>query len=134
MKKKKTISALIGLVGAVGNNGKTADTDRIVMEALLSEESDEVTKRIHEEKYAISPDCRTCSAPCGNTSDYEISRFDESDENILELKDRVIDEIIFFIQEKGRLPEAAYRAISYLGYDLSEETYLDLIEDIKNNK
>ena len=34
----KILSALIGLCGAVSNNGKTENTDRVVLEAILSKE------------------------------------------------------------------------------------------------
>ena len=47
----KILSALIGLCGAVSNNGKTENTDRLVLEAILSKEPEDAVRRIHEEKY-----------------------------------------------------------------------------------
>ena len=52
MIKKKILSALIGLAGAVSNNGKTEHTDRVVITALLSEDSEEAVAAIHKEKNA----------------------------------------------------------------------------------
>ena len=37
MKKAKIVSALIGLAGAVSNNGTTENTDAVIEKALLSE-------------------------------------------------------------------------------------------------
>ena len=59
MNNKKILCGLIGLVGAVSNNEKTADTDNIIITALLSEDSEEIIDKIHREKYQISPNCKT---------------------------------------------------------------------------
>jgi hypothetical protein len=103
MNNKRILSALIGLAGAVGNNGKTEHTDAIVRAALLAVDSDAQIELIHREKYAISPNCETCQFPCGNTSDYDMEKFDQ----------------------------AVYKAISYLGYDLNQESYEILLEELK---
>ena len=70
------ISALIGLVGAVSNNGKTEQTDRVIREAFLclkdAGSEEEMVQKIHAEKFIIAPDCATCLNPCGNTSDYDL--------------------------------------------------------------
>ena len=78
MQGEKVISALIGLTGAVANNGKTEHTDQVVREAVLqlsdSSREAELVEKIHTEKLRIAPDCATCTHPCGNTSDYEIEK------------------------------------------------------------
>ena len=60
MQGDKIISALVGLVGAVSNNGKTDNTDLIVRDAFLQikdcqneEDIEKVVNRINEEKYTI---------------------------------------------------------------------------------
>ena len=75
MRNDKIIGALIGLVGAAGNSGWTEKTDQTIVSALLQEDNDETIEEIHREKYRLSPGCSTCTAPCGNTSDYDMSCF-----------------------------------------------------------
>ena len=75
--------ALIGLVKACGANPKTENTDAIVVEGLAMTSPDfpgEVTEpelasfitKVRDEKYTVSPGCRLCAAPCGNTSDFDM--------------------------------------------------------------
>ena len=75
--------ALIGLVKACGTNPKTENTDAIVVEGLAMTSPDfpgEVTEpelasfiaKVRDEKYTVSPGCRLCAAPCGNTSDFDM--------------------------------------------------------------
>ena len=75
--------ALIGLVKACGTNPKTEITDAIVAEGLAMTSPDfpgEVTEpelasfiaKVRDEKYTVSPGCRLCAAPCGNTSDFDM--------------------------------------------------------------
>ena len=79
MQGDSIISALIGLVGAVSNNGKTEQTDSVIREAFLcltdAGSEEEMVQKIHAEKFIIAPDCATCFNPCGNTSDYDMAQF-----------------------------------------------------------
>ena len=145
----KVLSALIGLCGAVSNNGKTENTDRVVLEAILSQEPENAIQRIHEEKYKISPDCASCPAPCGNTSDGDLSRWNEAPEHIRRLKEEVMAGLERMAEARAKsmtenlcrtqepeVPEVVYRAISWLGYvslnfELGEETGRELLEEIK---
>ena len=145
----KVLSALIGLCGAVSNNGKTENTDRVVLEAILSKEPEDAVRRIHEEKYKISPDCASCPAPCGNTSDGDLSRWNEAPEHIRRLKEEVMAGLERMAEARAKsmtenlcrtqepeVPEVVYRAISWLGYvslnfELGEETGRELLEEIK---
>ena len=145
----KVLSALIGLCGAVSNNGKTENTDRVVLEAILSQEPEKAVQRIHEEKYRISPDCASCPTPCGNTSDGHLSRWNQAPEHIRRLKEEVMAGLERMAEARAKsmtedlcrtqepeVPEVVYRAISWLGYvslnfELGEETGRELLEEIK---
>lgn len=145
----KVLSALIGLCGAVSNNGKTENTDRVVLEVILSQEPEKAVRRIHEEKYKISPDCASCPTPCGNTSDGDLSRWNEAPEHIRRLKEEVMAGLERMAEARAKsmtenlcrtqepeVPEVVYRAISWLGYvslnfELGEETGRELLEEIK---
>lgn len=141
MERDNILGALIGLVGATSNSGKTVDTDRIVAEAVLAvakfddkkskDEINEVIRKIHDEKYRISPGCSSCSVPCGNTSDRDMTGFWDCSEEEKSWKLDII-EMLGNIAEKyidgsmTQLSEAFYRGIFYLGYDMNEEMYKDV--------
>ena len=134
MNKKKILSALIGLAGAAISNGKTENTDSVIITALLSEDSEEEIAKIHKEKYQISPNCETCQSPCGNTSDYDLNKFDGWTGEIKILKEEIIErlvEVAKFCKVTGQLPDTVYQAITYLGYELQITTYKLLLEDLK---
>ncbi len=81
MNKIEVICELIGLVGATGNNGKTPNTDLIILKALTNPTAESL-ELIRKEKHLIAPNCETCTSPCGNTSRYDINRFYRSSKKI----------------------------------------------------
>lgn len=135
MKKATIVSALIGLAGAVSNNGTTENTDAVIEKALLSENDEqELVELIHAEKFRVSPNCATCENPCGNTSDYEVAKFEECDADVKAEKDKLFDEIVSYLKKRDKssmLPELIYRGIAYLGYDLEVNSYQKMIGQIR---
>ena len=144
MQQDNVISALVGLVGACNNNAKTANTDELILRALNCANCNdaELVRQIREEKYRISPGCATCSAPCGNTSDYDMRRIYNADAVIAHLKLQVIAEIRQLARAIVKSGSEATdnqtslicKSLSYVGYDLQEQTLLALIEEITNEK
>lgn len=137
MQGEQVISALIGLVGAISNNGKTEQTDGVIRKAFLQIRNGgnekEIVEEVHREKFAISPDCVACKNPCGNTSDYDMDRFHEASESIQNRKLELIKSIgdyLEFVQEE-KLPDQIYQGIAYWGYDLEESAYVELIRQIR---
>ena len=139
----KILSVLVGLTGAISNNGKTKNTDFLVIKGLSLLKSENmaeilrVEEELRQEKFIISPNCATCKAPCGNTSDYDMSNFYSADSAIIEAKQRVIDELEklghrLIKDEKTELGDAVYRAISYLGFELDIESYSLVLQELKN--
>ena len=143
MREDSIISALIGLAGACGSNPKTADTDRIVIEALAapllhpewdSGALDALVQAVHAEKHAVSPGCALCASPCGNTSDYDMRRLEGAREEIRRLKRRILAALqrtAARVSAAG-LPEDMsffYRALVYVGYDAEEEVLRALAEE-----
>lgn len=49
--------------------------------------------RIHEEKFTIVPNCRTCASPCGNTSDYNMDRIKERSREKQEANKRLMERL-----------------------------------------
>ncbi len=135
MKKAKIVSALIGLAGAVSNNGTIENTDAVIERTLLSEDDEQkLVELIHAEKFRISPNCATCENPCGNTSDYEVAKFEECDAEVQAEKDKLFDTIVAFLKNRDKsdaIPELIYRGIAYLGYDLEVKSYEKMIGQIK---
>lgn len=134
------ISALIGLVGAVSNNGKTEQTDGVIRKAFSQIRNggneQEIVEAVHREKFAISPDCAVCKNPCGNTSDYDMDRFHEASETIQNRKLELIKSIGNYLEsvQEEKLPDLIYQGIAYFGYDLEENAYVELITQINNEK
>ena len=151
MREDRIISALIGLVGACNNNPKTDGTDSLVIKALafslLYPEYDEMALRqmideIYSEKNSVAPGCATCTAPCGNTSDYDMRRIYEADDAIRKVKLRILEKIqklaayICHNQESGIIPsvnsEFFYKTLSYISYDMDEAVFLGFLDEIEN--
>lgn len=143
MRKSRIISALIGLVGACGNNPKTENTDRVVIEALAyplpqtetSEESiQSLVEEIHTEKYAVAPGCAVCQTPCSNTSDYDMSRIYEAEEEIRDLKLGILSEVEKLAADlyrcgkidalSGESAEVFYKALAYISFDMERDGLL----------
>lgn len=134
MQGDSIISALIGLVGAVSNNGKTERTDSVIREAFLclkdAGSEEEMVQKIHAEKFIIAPDCATCLNPCGNTSDYDIAQFYAADAKIISAKWDLIAAICEKMGLSENVPDDVYQGIAYLGYDLEPEAYAQIQQKI----
>ena len=134
MQGDRIISALIGLVGAVSNNGKTERTDSVVREAFLrltdGDSEEETVQKIHAEKFAIAPDCANCLTPCGNTSDYDMAQFYAADVKIIAAKRDRIEAICKKMSSSEIITETVYQGIAYLGYDLEPEAYAQIQQKI----
>ena len=106
----KLWSALIGLSKTVDSNPKTENTDTIIINCLQHLRNHTVTQDlidlVHEEKDKISPSCKTCTHPCGNTSDYDMSLINDKKKELMNQILHLND--INFI----------YRGLCYLGFDL----------------
>lgn len=157
MANGKIISALIGLIGACNNNPKTEKTDRVVIKSLafshecpefsdseLSYTADEMVYEIHAEKNRISPGCMTCMTPCGNTSDYDMDRIYNADENIRKIKLDILSEIeesaglIYSRDLFSQIREDdilfLYKALTYVSCDLEESDLQSILNDTKEAK
>ena len=125
------ISALVGLAGACGSNPKTAES---LAAPLLhpewdGEALDRVAQRVRAEKYAVSPGCAHCAAPCGNTSDYNMRRLEGARAEIRSLKRRLLAALQHMAaQEPPAGMEFFYKALAYVGYDVEEAPLLALVE------
>ena len=139
----KIVGVLIGLVGACNNNPKTGNTDRLVIKALACPSEpraiEEMIAELRAEKNLISPGCAVCTAPCGNTSDYDMGRLDGAEAEIRKAKLCILSELreaASYISEHD-VPladveiELFYKALAYVSYNLKKEALLVLSDEIR---
>ena len=138
--------ALIGLAKTCGNNPKTADTDRVIIEGLFTtltnvsfnEETIRVMiERVEEEKSRIAPGCGTCVAKCGNTDNYDMEQIWNADDHIRSLKSlllfgiRGVAAYAYHAMVLGYQSEEVnfflYKALATLSMDLGMEELLPVV-------
>lgn len=99
MTEDRNISILIGLVGACSNNPKTARTDGLMIKALafsvLCPKAEDgslnhMVNKLYLEKNVIAPGCAECAFSCGNTSDYDMRRIYEAEDEICSVKLQIL--------------------------------------------
>ena len=129
--------ALIGLAKSCGNNPKTENTDRIIIEGLFTtitnvnfndETLKEMIAKVKAEKNKILPDCSACQNPCGNTDDYDMNNLWNDNEDIRSLKSLILFGIrgmaayAYHAMVLGYTSDEVnsffYRALSVIGYDM----------------
>lgn len=142
----KLTGALIGLAKACGNNQKTENTDRIIIEGLFTTVTnvnfndntlEEMIEKVHREKERIAPGCAACISRCDNTDDYNMDELWNSDEDIRSLKSLILFGIrgmaayayhgLVLGYEDSEVNEFFYRALSVISYDLSSDKLLETV-------
>ena len=142
--------ALIGLAKACGNNQKTENTDRIIIEGLFTtvtnvnfnaETLTAMIQAVNEEKTKVVPNCSSCMSPCGNTSNYDMKNlWNEPDEDIRSLKSLILFGIrgmaayAYHAMVLGYTDETVnsffYKALSFISYDLEMEHLLPVVLEV----
>lgn len=146
----KTISALVGLVGACNNNPKTPATDSVVVKALAfpllcpkytDDALQGIIDSIYEEKDIIAPGCAQCKTPCGNTYDYDMSRIYDAEENVRKVKLQILAVLRELAAYVYRNPESIeidngffFKALSYVSYDLDAADLHELLDEAEAMK
>lgn len=142
----KLTGALIGLAKACGNNQKTENTDRIIIDGLFTTVTnvnfndntlEEMIEKVHREKEKIAPGCAECISRCDNTDDYNMDELWTSDEDIRSLKSLILFGIrgmaayayhgLVLGYEDSEVNEFFYRALSVISYDLSSDKLLETV-------
>lgn len=116
-------SALIGLAKTVDSNPKTENTDMLIQTSLQKIKNHTVTQEdidlVHKEKDTISPGCKTCIHPCGNTNDYDM--------NLMNNKKRELMSLIPYLNDMNLI----YRGLCYLGFEIDDSYIQSLINQIQ---
>lgn len=141
--------ALIGLAKACGNNSYTEHTTELIIEGLFTtitnvnfddEVLEEMIVKVREEKQRIVPNCRNCSSPCGNTSDYEMGKLWNDNEDIRSLKSLILFGIRGMAAyayhawvlgySDGEVNGFFYRVLSAIGNEWEQEDLLPLVMEV----
>ena len=75
--------ALIGLAKACESNPHDESVTDIIVEGLFTtitnvnfndETIRKITEKVRKKKYEVVPNCSVCTAKCGNTDDYDVTK------------------------------------------------------------
>ena len=138
------LGAMIGLVRAAEKNGKTEDTDRVLLEGLRTirhgGEAEPLLSRVREEKAKAAPNCAHCAMPCGSTADADMEALEAADARCAVIRYRILSELL---RAADRLlpavkagiddPEAMYllhKGLFYVGEDADEMTLRAVHEEV----
>lgn len=150
--------ALIGLVKACGTNPKTENTDAVVVEGLAMTSPDfpagnlteadlaSFIAKVRDEKFTVSPGCRLCAAPCGNTSDFDMQEIvgEEKEQKMKRELLALIRAMAVKIWKEGEggnddacaaKPEQVfffYKALSIISYDFTCEELAPVLEEARS--
>lgn len=144
--QNELIGALIGLANACGNNPPTENTNKLILKGLIATiptsnitagELHSLIDEVREDKFLVVPNCRYCESPCGNTSDYDMQKLLEEDENIQALKQLIIlilrgiatnaYQTFLSGHEDNEIYAYLHKGLSFISFRLDSNTLSDLI-------
>ncbi|HEX2985605.1 MAG TPA: hydroxylamine reductase [Caproiciproducens sp.] len=144
----KLTGALVGLVGAAGNAGRTKETDRLILEGLftcitnVNFDDESIRKsidRVNRIKNSLVPNCAGCMSRCGNTDNMDMAALWSSDEDIRSLKTLLLlglrgmaayayhAHVLGY--EDPDVTEWFYKGLSAIGSDLAADMLLGLLTE-----
>lgn len=145
--KEDLLGALIGLVKACQVHEKTDKTDQIILDALCTASGKTIeettnyavmTNIVRDEKQRVAPGCVKCLNPCGNTDEYDMREMYAGDQEIKDLKLKLLD-VASGLASKVELPmeteedEKAFhyicKALSVISYDSTKEHIKKVIKE-----
>lgn len=145
--------ALIGLARACENNPYDESVTDIIAEGLFTtitnvslndETIREMTEKVRKKKYEVVPNCRVCTAKCGNTDDYDVTKIRNEAEDIRSLKSLILCCIRGMASDVYHANMLGYRdntvnnffikALCILSYDLTKEELLQIVTEAEEVK
>lgn len=150
--RKELLGATIALAKTCGNNPKTENTDRIIIEALVAVHTKEFgvemlqkkLEMVRQEKHTIAPNCNTCAHPCGNTTEYDLDLLNEDEIQCKELKEQMLQDLqdlaVEFYRAMLRKEDVSehvvifYKGLEVVTYPMDAETLEGIVEEIREKK
>lgn len=141
--------ALIGLSRACMNQGRTPETDKLILEGLFAtvtnvsfndETLTRLIERVNRQKASLVPGCAACAAPCGSSANYDMERLWTAHEDIRSLKSLILfgirgmaayayhADLLGYQSEK--IASFFYKALYTLSEDLSMEELLPVVLEV----
>lgn len=131
------LGALVGLARSTVNEPKTEDTDRVLAAGLrLAADPDaaedallRMTGIVETEKHRVAPNCATCAMPCGNTSNYNLSRLWGASAGICALKVRLLSAVCTLAGQKttGQIQKEICDDLFVLAEDWDTDLLLPIV-------
>ena len=136
--RDELLGALVGLARATTSEPKTDDTDEVLNAGLRLLAQPDVPKEklqrmltiVRTEKHRVAPNCATCAMPCGNTTDYDLTRLWNASQAIRTLKLRMLAAAIQLAQQhpSGDRQTAVYQVLFTLAEDWDEALLLPVVQ------
>ena len=121
---------IVGLARATTSEPKTDDTDEVLNAGLRllaqpdvpEEKLQRMLTIVRTEKHRVAPNCATCAMPCGNTTDYDLTRLWNAPQAVRTLKLRMLAAAIRLAQQhpSGDRQTAVYQVLFTLAEDWDE--------------
>lgn len=141
--------ALIGLAKACEGQPRKKEITRLIVEGLFTTVTNvnfndavlvDMIKKVHEVKDNIVPECNSCASVCGNTSDYEMKKLWNEQEDIRSLKSLILFGIrgmaayayhaMVLGYEDEKVNDFFYKALSVISYDMTMEELLPIVLEV----
>ena len=97
-------------------------------------------KKVREEKDTVAPDCAVCAAPCGNTSEYDVSNIWKHETDVRGVETAILfgiremAAIIYPAVVMGKMDaevnEFFYKALCMISYGMSKEDLLPVVQEL----
>ena len=128
--RRELLGCLIGLARTCSNNPPTDETEGLLLAGLHA--ADEATAleterlralidRVRADKFAVSPGCAACAAPCGKNDDYDLARMDAAEPSVRQAKERIL-RLLFQRGHQGRMSQLVFDALFALAEDWDAAT------------
>ena len=114
----------------------------ILYKELDEQSISKIVDEIYSEKNIVAPGCANCTAPCGNTSDYDMKRFYKAEDEIQKIKLDILlkcENIAAYLYDKEQSKEKLeinceifYKALSYFSFDIEKELLLEFLKELES--
>ena len=136
------LGAMIGLVRAAEKNGKTDETDRLLLEGSAAVRNDAVTesllRRVQTEKQKAAPGCALCAMPCGSTDDADMTSVWRGEKHSVALKKEMLEQVFALADRLQRTINAdegevylLHKGLFYIGEYAAPDELTVVLEEIK---
>ena len=97
-------------------------------------------EKVREEKNTVAPDCTVCAAPCGNTSEYDVSNIWKHETDVRGVETAILFGIremaaiiypaVFMGKTDAEVNEFSYKALCMISYGMSKEDLLPVVQEL----